>query len=87
MYVSNLSFHTADEDLRRMFGQFGNVSSVKVIVDRETGRSRGFAFVEMDSDEEANAAIKGLNNKDIEGRTLSVAIAREKPSRPDNKRW
>jgi RNA recognition motif-containing protein len=87
MYVSNLSFHTADDDLRKLFAQYGTVSSVKVILDRETGRSRGFAFVEMGSDEEANAAIKGLNNKEIEGRTLSVAIAREKPARTDNKRW
>lgn len=87
MYVSNLSFHTTEDDLRNLFSQFGNVSSAKIIMDRETGRSRGFAFVEMNSDEEANAAIKGLNGKDVEGRSLSVAVAREKPARSDNRRW
>ncbi len=87
MYVSNLSFHTADDDLRKLFEQFGAVSSAKVITDRETGRSRGFGFVEMGSDEEANAAIKALNNKDVEGRAMSVTVAREKAPRTDNKRW
>jgi len=87
MYVSNLSFHTADDDLRKLFEQFGAVSSAKVITDRETGRSRGFGFVEMGADEEANAAIKALNNKDIEGRAMSVTVAREKAPRADNKRW
>ena len=87
MYVSNLSFHTADDDLRKLFEQFGSVSSAKVINDRETGRSRGFGFVEMDSEAEAKEAIKGLNNKEIEGRPMSVSVAREKPNRSDNKRW
>ncbi len=87
MYVSNLSFHTTDDDLRKLFEQSGAVSSAKVITDRETGRSRGFGFVEMGADEEANAAIKALNNKDIDGRALSVTVAREKAPRADNKRW
>ena len=87
MYVSNLSFHTGEDDLRKLFEQFGAVSSAKVIADRETGRSRGFAFVEMSSDEEAKEAIKGLNNKEIEGRAMSVSVAREKSPRTDNKRW
>ena len=78
LYVSNLSFQTDDDSLRKLFEQFGAVSSAKVINDRETGRSRGFGFVEMDSDEEANAAIKGLNNKEIGGRAMSVSVAREK---------
>ena len=82
MYVSNLSFHTADDDLRKLFEQFGAVSSAKVITDRETGRSRGFGFVEMGGKE----AIKGLNGKEIEGRSLSVSVAKEKP-KADNKRW
>jgi RNA recognition motif-containing protein len=87
MYVSNLSFHTKDGDLRKLFEQFGAVASAKVISDRDTGRSRGFGFVEMDSDPEANAAIKGLNNQEIEGRAMSVSAAREKTNRSDSKRW
>lgn len=87
MYVSNLSFHTSEDDLRKMFEEFGAVSSAKVITDRETGRSRGFGFVEMDADEEANAAMKALNNKEIDGRAMSVSVAREKTPRTDNKRW
>ena len=87
MYVSNLSFHTKDEDLKKLFDQFGAVSSAKVISDRETGQSRGFGFVEMGSDEEAKEAIKGLNGKEIEGRAMSVSVAREKAPRADNKRW
>jgi RNA recognition motif-containing protein len=87
MYVSNLSFHTGEDDLRKLFEQFGAVSSAKVITDRETGRSRGFGFVEMASDAEANEAMKSLHGKDIEGRTMSVTVAREKTARPDNKRW
>jgi RNA recognition motif-containing protein len=88
MYVSNLSFHTTDADLKKLFGQFGAVSSAKVITDRETGRSRGFGFVEMESDAEAKEAMKGLNNKEIEGRAMGVSEAREKSTRPDNnKRW
>lgn len=87
MYVSNLSFHTTEADLRKLFEQFGSVSSAKVITDRDTGRSRGFAFVEMDSDSEAKDAIKGLNNKEIEGRAMSVSVAKEKPARSDNRKW
>ena len=85
MYVSNLSFHTTDEDLKNLFAQFGAVSSAKVITDRETGRSRGFGFVEMDSDDESQKAMAGLNNKEVEGRAMSVSVA--KPKKTDNKRW
>jgi len=85
MYVSNLSFHTTDENLRELFQKFGTVSSAKVITDRESGRSRGFGFVEMSAEKEAREAIQGLNNKEIEGRAISVSVAKEK--RADNKRW
>ena len=97
IYVSNLSFHTNEEDLKNMFGKFGAVSSAKIIMDRETNQSRGFAFVEMPSEAEGKAAMLGLNNKEIEGRALSVSVAREKQdrgggnsfsrNRSDNKRW
>ena len=94
MYVSNLSFHTTDEDLRKLFTQYGTVTSAKVITDRDTGRSRGFGFVEMESSTEANEAMKNLNNTEIEGRALSVSVAREKEAKRSNnfgggskKRW
>lgn len=88
MYLSNLSFHTEEESLRKLFEQFGQVSSVKIITDRETGRGRGFGFVEMAVDAEAKEAMNALNNKEIEGRPMSVAIAREKTERPNNnRRW
>jgi RNA recognition motif-containing protein len=78
IYVSNLSFHTTEEDLHALFSKFGKVTSANIITDRDTNRSRGFAFVEMPADDEAQNAINGLNNKDIEGRPLNVSVAREK---------
>jgi RNA recognition motif-containing protein len=87
MYVSNLSFHTTDETLRALFAPFGNVTSAKVITDRESGQSRGFGFVEMDVVAEGQEAIKSLNNKEIEGRPLSVSVAKERAPRTFNKRW
>ncbi|MCR6722224.1 MAG: RNA-binding protein [Chitinophagaceae bacterium] len=87
MYVSNLGFHVQEDDLKDLFSTYGTVASAKVIMDRETGRSRGFGFVEMDSDEDANKAIAGLNNRDVEGRNISVSVAREKESRPRRDRW
>jgi RNA recognition motif-containing protein len=87
MYVSNLGFHTSDDDLRKLFEQFGQVSSAKVITDRETGRSRGFGFVEMSSSTESSEAMEKLNGKEIEGRNISVTVAREKENRTDKKRW
>jgi len=87
MYVSNLSFHTTDDDLRVLFEKFGTVSSAKVITDRESGRSRGFGFVEMDNTDEANTAMKSLDNKEIEGRTMNVSVAKEKAPRSGNSGW
>lgn len=92
MYISNLSFHTTDEDLRKLFAQYGAVSSAKVITDRDTGRSRGFGFVEMESSKEASEAMKNLDNKEIEGRPISVAVARERESKENGnsgsrKKW
>jgi RNA recognition motif-containing protein len=87
LYVSNISFHTADDDLRKLFEPYGTVSSAKVISDRETGRSRGFGFVEMESEKDAQAAMKALNNKEVEGRAMSVTVAREKTERPDKRRY
>ena len=81
LYVGNLPFSTTDEQLRDMFEQHGRTSSVNVIVDRETGRSRGFAFVEFETAEGAQAAREALDGKDIEGRPLRVNEAYERGSR------
>ncbi len=81
IYVSNLSFHTNEEDLKTLFSQFGVVTSVKIILDKITQRSRGFGFVEMTSGDDGNAAINGLNGRDIEGRSLAVSVAREREER------
>ena len=87
MYVSNLGFHVSDSDLSKLFEAFGQVASAKVITDRETGRSRGFGFVEMKSDSEANKAMAALNNKEIEGRAISVTVAREREAKPRRNNW
>ena len=81
IYVSNLSFNTDDVELNALFAKFGTVTSAKVIMDRESGRSRGFGFVEMSSDEEGKTAMSALNNKEVEGRAMSVSIAKEKSER------
>ena len=82
IYVSNLSFHTSEEDLKDLFGKFGEVTSAKIIMDRETNRSRGFAFVEFSTEEEAQKAIEGMNNKDFEGRVIVVNVAKPQTDRP-----
>lgn len=88
IYVSNLSFHTTEETLQTLFAQYGNVSSVRLITDKFTGSPRGFGFIEMASEEEGNAAITGLNNKDVEGRSLAVSVARPKPdNNTSGRRW
>jgi RNA recognition motif-containing protein len=84
IYVSNLSFNTSDAELSELFSAFGEVSSAKVITDRETGRSRGFGFVEMPSSDEGKAAMSGLNNKEVEGRAMSVSVAKEREERSSN---
>lgn len=76
IYVGNLSWNTGDNDLRDAFEAFGEVSTAKVVMDRESGRSRGFGFVEMSDDGAARAAIEGMNDKDLQGRTLRVNEAR-----------
>ncbi len=76
IYVGNLSYDTAEEDLRQAFENFGQVSSVNIITDKYSGRSRGFGFVEMGSKEEGEAAIAGLNGTDLGGRKLNVNEAR-----------
>ena len=81
LYVGNLSYGTTDSDLQRMFEEFGSVESVQVITDRETGRSKGFAFVEMANGQEAQAAIDALNGKDMDGRALTVNEAKPREDR------
>ena len=76
LYVGNLSFNTSENDLQTMFGESGTVQSVSIIEDRETGRSRGFGFVEMSSKEEANVAIASFDGKEIDGRNLKVNEAK-----------
>lgn len=82
IYVSNLSFNVQDEDLREFFAPYGEVTSAKVINDRETGRSRGFGFVEMSDDTSSRKAIAELNEATVEGRTIKVMEAKPKESRP-----
>jgi cold-inducible RNA-binding protein len=79
LYVGNLSYAIDDSALQQLFAPYGTVSSAKVITDRDTGRSKGFGFVEMGSDQEAQAAITAMNAKEIEGRALTVNEARPKP--------
>jgi RNA recognition motif-containing protein len=81
LYVGNLSYNTYEDTLRNLFTSYGTVESVKIITDRDTGASKGFAFVEMSSDEEAQAAIKGTNGTELDGRSIKVNEAMDKPRR------
>jgi RNA recognition motif-containing protein len=81
LYVGNLAYSVRDESLQQAFSQYGTVASAKVMMDRETGRSKGFGFVEMGSDAEAQAAIRGLNGQALEGRALTVNVAKPREER------
>ena len=81
LYVGNLSFQTSSEDLQRLFGEAGTVESASVVEDRDTGRSRGFGFVEMSTAEEGRAAIEQLNGKEVDGRSLNVNEAKPREDR------
>jgi RNA recognition motif-containing protein len=78
IYVGNLTFNTTSDDLERLFAPHGDVERAQVITDRDTGRSRGFGFVEMASDDEAKAAIEALNGTNVDGRDLTVNVAKER---------
>jgi hypothetical protein len=82
LYVGNLAYSVRDEDLNQAFAQFGTVTSAKVMMDRDTGRSKGFGFVEMGSDAEAQAGINGMNGQALDGRALVVNEARPREERP-----
>ncbi len=82
IYVGNLSFKATEDDLRQVFSAYGQVASVAIIKDQVTSRSRGFAFVEMPTASEANAAIAGLNGKELQGRVLTINEARPRAERP-----
>jgi hypothetical protein len=82
LYVGNLPYQMRDSDLEQAFGQFGSVTSAKVMMERETGRSKGFGFVEMGSDAEAQAAINGMNGQPLGGRSVVVNEARPMEQRP-----
>ncbi len=85
IYVSNLSYHTSESDLRELFSAYGEVTSTKIITDRETGRPRGFAFVEMAQKEEGQRAIQGLNNTSVDNFDINVAEARPREERPQSR--
>lgn len=81
IYVGNLSYEASEDDLREEFGAFGEVTSVEIVKDRYTGQSRGFAFVEMPDKQAGQAAIDGLNNKELKGRNMNVNEARPRPAK------
>lgn len=82
IYVGNISYEVTEDDLRQAFGQHGEIDSVKLITDRDTGRSKGFGFVEMPNSEQAQSAIAQLNGSDLKGRNLTVNEARPREDRP-----
>ena len=82
LYVGNLAYSVRDQDLQDAFGAYGQVQSAKVMMDRDTGRSKGFGFVEMESDADAQSAINGLNGQPLAGRSIVVNVARPREERP-----
>jgi RNA recognition motif-containing protein len=84
LFVGKLSYDSTDDSLRTLFAQHGTVASAKVIIDRNTNKSKGFGFVEMDDDAEAQAAIKALDGQEFEGRNIIVNVARPMEDRPQN---
>ena len=82
LYVGNLPYTVRDEDLQQSFGEFGSITSAKVMMERDTGRSKGFGFVEMGNDAEAQAAIAGMNGQSLGGRSITVNEARPMEARP-----
>lgn len=86
VYVGNLSYDTSEDSMSDLFGEHGQVVSARIIMDRDSGRSKGFGFVEMETDEAASSAIASLNGTELDGRQLRVNEANEKPRR-DNNRW
>jgi len=86
IYVGNLSYRATEEQLREAFGQYGQVSQVSIIMDRETGRSRGFAFVEMPNSQEAQSAIENLNQQEVAGRRVTINEARPREERSGGNR-
>jgi RNA recognition motif-containing protein len=87
IYVGNLGYSVTSETLTTKFGEFGTVESAKVIIDRDTNRSKGFGFVEMSSTNEASRAINSLNGVEFEGRNMNCSEAREMDARPKTTRW
>lgn len=87
IYVGNLPFGTTEDELRNLFSTHGEVGSVRIITDRETGRSKGFGFIEMPNNEEAQKVLEVLNNADFNGRNLKVNEARPREERPSRNRY
>lgn len=85
IYVGNLSYQTTDTDLEKLFGTYGSVTSVRIITDRDTGRSKGFAFLEMPEREEALKAIESLNGQELDGRALRVNESQPRPASNDRR--
>ena len=87
IYVGNLSYHMTDDQLKDAFAEFGTVNSARIIMDRDTGRSKGFGFVEMDDDGQAQEAISKLDGQELDGRPIKVNVARPREERPRRPSW